>query len=200
MKWHMAHQYSRVGFKSYVEVNKVNLSLSYGGVVLGDWSGDTQVQCWLRFLFHIFIPVVLGDALREYCTCMTCRAIVRILPGYFGGENCISNEYGPTNLLTCSTDMGLLRHCKISEMPQLGWECPGVSYWVWQNFKKEKEERERGGGRERERERGEEREREREREREGGRERGGRDRQTERKGGGENKTKTTKKNQNTELL
>ena len=23
-----------------------------------------QVQCWLRFLFHIFIPVVLGDALR----------------------------------------------------------------------------------------------------------------------------------------
>ena len=99
-----------------------------------------------------------------------------ILPGYFGGENCISNEYRPTNLLTCSTDMGLLRHCKISEMPQLGWECPGVSYWVWQNFKKEKEERERG----------------REREREGGREREGRDRQTERNGG-ENKTKTTKK-------
>ena len=48
----------------------------------------------------------------------------------FGGENCISNEYQSTNLLTCSTDMGLLRLCKISEMPQLGWECPGVSYWV----------------------------------------------------------------------
>ena len=28
----MAHQYSRVGFKSSVEVNDVNLSLSYGGV------------------------------------------------------------------------------------------------------------------------------------------------------------------------
>ena len=28
----MAHQYSRVGFKSSVEVNEVNLSLSYGGV------------------------------------------------------------------------------------------------------------------------------------------------------------------------
>ena len=30
----MAHQYSRVGFKSSVEVNEVNLSLSYGGVAL----------------------------------------------------------------------------------------------------------------------------------------------------------------------
>ena len=29
----MTHQYSRVGFKSSVEVNEVNLSLSYGGVV-----------------------------------------------------------------------------------------------------------------------------------------------------------------------
>ena len=29
----MAHQYSRVGFKSSVEVNEVNLSLSYGGVL-----------------------------------------------------------------------------------------------------------------------------------------------------------------------
>ena len=31
----MAHQYSRVGFKSSVEVNEVNLSLSYGGVRYG---------------------------------------------------------------------------------------------------------------------------------------------------------------------
>ena len=30
----MAHQYSRVGFNSSVEVNEVNLSLSYGGVTL----------------------------------------------------------------------------------------------------------------------------------------------------------------------
>ena len=104
--------------------------------------------------------------------CVVCR-------GYFGGENCISNEYRPTNLLTCSTDMGLLRLCKISEMPQLGWECPGVSYWFWQNFKKEKKEKKRESGGGRERERGE----------------------TERKGGGENKTKTKqKKNQNTDLL
>ena len=29
----MAHQYSRVGFKLSVEVNEVNLSLSYGGVI-----------------------------------------------------------------------------------------------------------------------------------------------------------------------
>ena len=29
----MAHQYLRVGFNSSVEVNEVNLSLSYGGVV-----------------------------------------------------------------------------------------------------------------------------------------------------------------------
>ena len=29
----MAHQYSRVGFNSSVEVNEVNLSLSYGGVL-----------------------------------------------------------------------------------------------------------------------------------------------------------------------
>ena len=28
----MAHQYSRIGFKSSVEVNEVNLTLSYGGV------------------------------------------------------------------------------------------------------------------------------------------------------------------------
>ena len=28
----MAHQYSRVGFNSSVEVNEVNLSLSFGGV------------------------------------------------------------------------------------------------------------------------------------------------------------------------
>ena len=28
----MAHQYSRVGFNSAVEVKEVNLSLSYGGV------------------------------------------------------------------------------------------------------------------------------------------------------------------------
>ena len=73
--------------------------------------------------------------------------------------------------------MGLLQLCRISEMPQLviGWECPGVSYWVWQDFKKEKEERERererGGGREREgREKERERKRERQRGREGGRE------------------------------
>ena len=30
----MAHQYSRVGFNSSVEVNEVNLSLSYGGVTM----------------------------------------------------------------------------------------------------------------------------------------------------------------------
>ena len=29
----MAHQYSQVGFNSSVEVNEVNLSLSYGGVL-----------------------------------------------------------------------------------------------------------------------------------------------------------------------
>ena len=29
----MAHQYSRVGFNSSLEVNGVNLSLSYGGVI-----------------------------------------------------------------------------------------------------------------------------------------------------------------------
>ena len=29
----MAHQYSRAGFNSSVEVNEVNLSLSYGGVL-----------------------------------------------------------------------------------------------------------------------------------------------------------------------
>ena len=124
----------------------------------------------LRFLFHIFIPVVLGDALRGI---LYLSGNCAYFAGYFGGENCISNEYRPTNLLTCSTDMGLLRHCKISEMPQLGWECPGVSYWVWQNFKKEKEERA-GRGRERERER----------EREGGgeRERGETDREEGRRG------------------
>ena len=31
----MAHQYSRVGFDSSVEVNEVNLSLYYGGVLPG---------------------------------------------------------------------------------------------------------------------------------------------------------------------
>ena len=108
-------------------------------------------------LYQSFIGYALYK--EEYCTC---RAIVRILPGYFGGENCISNEYRPTNLLTCSTDMGLLRLCKISEMPQLGWECPGVSYWVWQNFKKEKKKKKSlsggggGGGRETDRQRGRE--------------------------------------------
>ena len=109
---------------------------------------------------------------------------MRILPGYFGGENCISNEYQPTNLLTCSTDMGLLRLCKISEMSQLGWECPGVSYWVWQNFKKEKRKKkgESEGG-----------EGERETEREGGRETDSY-RQTERKGGrGGKQNKNNKK-------
>ena len=36
----MAHQYSRVGFNSYVEVSEVNLSLSYGGVQM---SNEIQV-------------------------------------------------------------------------------------------------------------------------------------------------------------
>ena len=31
IKWYVAHQYSRVGFDSSVEVNEVNLSLYYGG-------------------------------------------------------------------------------------------------------------------------------------------------------------------------
>ena len=30
----MAHQYSQVGINSSVEVNEVNLSLSYGGVII----------------------------------------------------------------------------------------------------------------------------------------------------------------------
>ena len=34
IKWYVAHQYSRVGFDSSVEVNEVNLSLYYGGVVM----------------------------------------------------------------------------------------------------------------------------------------------------------------------
>ena len=111
---------------------------------------------------------------------------MRISPGYFGGENCISNEYRPINLLTCSTDMGLLRHCKISEMPQLGWECPGVSYLEFDRILKKKKKRESG-------------ERERERAREGERERG--ERQTDREEGrrGE-QNKNNKKNQNTDLL
>ena len=34
----MTHQYSRVGFNAYVEVKEVNLSLSYGGVLLASYS------------------------------------------------------------------------------------------------------------------------------------------------------------------
>ena len=125
------------------------------------------MQCWLRFLFHIFIPVVYRRCPKRNIVlvrqlCIFCRGILveKIASVLF------SNEYRPHNLLTCSTDMGLLRLCKISEKPQLGWECPGVSYWVWQNFKKEKkkkEEREQGEG-ERERERGGETNRQRGRE------------------------------------
>ena len=45
----MAHQYSRVGFKSSVEVNEVNLSLSYGGVfcnsnLRGDYHNPLQAK------------------------------------------------------------------------------------------------------------------------------------------------------------
>ena len=38
----MTHQYSRVGFKSSVEVNEVNLSLSYGGVMVSVYLGPQQ--------------------------------------------------------------------------------------------------------------------------------------------------------------
>ena len=42
----MAHQYSRVGFNSSVEVNEVNLSLSYGGV---DGRDGQWLSCWGGF-------------------------------------------------------------------------------------------------------------------------------------------------------
>ena len=44
----MAHQYSRVGFKSSVEVNEVNLSLSYGGVLLSLRQADWLDQAWIH--------------------------------------------------------------------------------------------------------------------------------------------------------
>ena len=107
------------------------------------------MQCWLRFLFHIFIPVVYRRCPKRNIVlvgqlCVFCRGILveKIAP-----------------VMSIGLLMGLLRLCKISEMPQLGWECPGVSYWVWQNLKKrkkEKEEREQGGERERERQTGRE--------------------------------------------
>ena len=49
----MAHQYSRVGFKSSVEVNEVNLSLSYGGV--GKGYGDVP-RSWPHFFRPVAAP------------------------------------------------------------------------------------------------------------------------------------------------
>ena len=43
----MAHQYSRVGFNSAVEVNEVNLNLSYGGVT----------SFMLFFIFFFFFSI-----------------------------------------------------------------------------------------------------------------------------------------------
>ena len=52
----MAHQYSRVGFKLSVEVNEVNLSLSYGGVednqTIFFWGGALIDLFQLSFLLH----------------------------------------------------------------------------------------------------------------------------------------------------
>ena len=51
MEIYMAHQYSRVGFNSSVEVNEVNLSVSYGGVgkkqarIRVNWSVTLQMTC-----------------------------------------------------------------------------------------------------------------------------------------------------------
>ena len=48
----MAHQYSRVGFSSSVEVNEVNLSLSYGGVLsIRPSTFDQVVSMWPVYLF-----------------------------------------------------------------------------------------------------------------------------------------------------
>ena len=48
----MAHQYSRVGFKSSVEVNEVNLSLSYGGVEANLRNETKQHVNHIGILFH----------------------------------------------------------------------------------------------------------------------------------------------------
>ena len=54
----MAHQYSRVGFNSSVEVNKVNLSLSYGGVIVSH-ACSHNISCFDCVLggFHIRVAI-----------------------------------------------------------------------------------------------------------------------------------------------
>ena len=108
----------------------------------------------------------------------TCRVTVRILPGYFGGENCISNEYRPTNLLTCSTDMGLLRLLQdIRNAPARLGVSRGFLLGLTEFLKRKRRERAGGGG-------------------------GERERQTDREEGrrGEQNKNNEKKNQNTEYI
>ena len=53
IKLHMAHQYSRVGFNSSVKVNEVNLSLSYGGVLM-----DIICSSFNLFLKYSSLPMI----------------------------------------------------------------------------------------------------------------------------------------------
>ena len=68
------------------------------------------MQCWLRFLFLISIPVVLGDALRG----------ILYLPSncaYFGGKN-NDNDNNDNNFKVASVmSIGLL--CTIKEFVDL---------------------------------------------------------------------------------
>ena len=59
----MAHQYSRVGFKSSVEVNEVNLSLSYGGV--GRHSEILSLAG--PIFFHLFASATLATEHHILC-------------------------------------------------------------------------------------------------------------------------------------
>ena len=73
----MAHQYSRVGFKSSVEVNEVNLSLSYGGVYQNNdlthhnpiWP---QIDLWPHKVDRGFQAYVHVQVLRSsYLLCLS---------------------------------------------------------------------------------------------------------------------------------
>ena len=82
---YMAHQYSRVGFKSSVEVNEVNLSLSYGGVAsflkfaVGTCDGVDYITSGASDTTKVYVPIGQFEFQYEFHWKLSLRECSEIL-------------------------------------------------------------------------------------------------------------------------
>ena len=100
----MAHQHSRVGFNSSVEVNEINLSLSYGGVIRDCEAGYTpakRAKHWTKFDGFIDVGYCHHNS-HVHCHALKGLSVIAISLGLKKSSTLFKNKEKCLSITTCT--------------------------------------------------------------------------------------------------